>query len=178
MSSSQSPPRFAQWSYALIALYAVVGHFVGQEYSRLVGGVLALLGLLLGWWVAAKLAHSSAKSKVLALVAPIALAGLLGVLHHAPASHGLRVNRRALDGTWVSQGSADTFTVRLAGDSAWLSITAGLQNAAYHAAIHNDSLVLSADETNVLRWGIARDTTRHALVLVAGDGLYFLKVTP
>jgi hypothetical protein len=167
------------WFYTFVSVYAVAGYFAGNEHSRLAGVALTTLGLGIGWFVAAKLATSTTKAKALALVVPIGLAGWLAVMLAPSEPHGLRVKRAALEGTWASQGTSTALTVRLQGDSAWLSQAAGLQNVAYQAAVRHDSLVLVAEGVaDPLRWRIAQDTTLHRLVLVAGEGIYFLKTTP
>lgn len=152
---------------------------MGNEHSRVAGAALTTLGLGIGWWVTGRLAASTIKVRALALVAPIGLAGLLAVLFTSPAPHGLRVKRTALEGTWASQGDSPGSTVRLHGDSAWLTVPSGLQNVGCRAAVRQDSLVLTAEGVaEPLRFRIAQDTALHRLVLVAGENLYFLKTTP
>ena len=158
-----------------MSAYGVAGHFAGNEHSRWAGAALTALGLVVGWWVAAKLARSPTSIRVGALLAPFGLALLAAVAFRAPPPRGLRVPVGALNGTWRSQGLAQPLALRLHGDTAWLSAAAGPRNVAYGAAIRHDSLVLRAEEGEPLRWRIARDTTRHEWVLVAGKGLYFLK---
>lgn len=166
--------RLSTWAYACITLYAVAGHFAGAEHSFLVSAALTALGLATGWWVAQKLAAAPTVAKGAALVAPLAALALLGLATRPPADLGRRVARREMNGTWVSYGSPDRFTLRVNGDSAWLSVAAGLQNVAYHATWRGDSVVLEGGGTP-LRWRLAQDTTRHEVAIVAGEGLYFLK---
>jgi len=173
--NTKSPSaRLSTWAYACITLYAVAGHFAGNEHSFLAGAALTAGGLATGWWVAQKLAAAPAVAKGVALVAPLAALALLGLATRPPAAPGRRVLGRELNGTWVSYGSADRFTLRVNGDSAWLSVAAGLQNVGYHATWRGDSVVLRGGGSP-LRWRLAQDTTRHAVVIVAGEGLYFLK---
>lgn len=160
-------------------MYGVVGYFIGNEHDRVAGAALTTLGLGIGWWVTARLAASTTKVKVAALVAPIGLAGSLVALLTPPAPHDLRVKRTALEGTWASRGDSPGSTVRVHGDSAWLTVPSGLQNVGCRAAVRQDSLVLTAEGVaEPLRFRIAQDTALHRLVLVAGKGLYFLKTTP
>ena len=173
--NTKSPrARLSTWAYACITLYAVAGHFAGDEHSFLVGAALTAVGLATGWWVAQKLAAASPVAKGVALVVPLAALALLGLVTRPSAGPGQRVARRAMNGTWVSYGSPDRFTLRVNGDSAWLSVAAGLQNVAYHATWRGDSVVLRGGGSP-LRWRLAQDTTRHEVAIVAGEGLYFLK---
>ena len=172
-----SNAQATKWAYAFIALYAAVGHFAGAAYSSLASVALTTVGLAVGWWVAKKLAAASALAKGAALVAPLALLLLGALLLRLPAGEGQRVKARELNGTWASQGTAKAFTVRLAGDSAWLSQAMGPQNVSFQAVLQHDSLVLQADEVDPLVFRVARDTARKRLVLVS-DGVNFLRVEP
>jgi len=173
--NTKSPSaRLSTWAYACIALYAVAGHFAGDEHSFLVGAALTGVGAATGWWVAQKLAAAPPVAKGVALVAPLAALALLGLATRPPADPGRRVARHEMNGTWVSYGSVDRFTLRVNGDSAWLSVAAGLQNVGFHATWRSDSVVLRGGGP-LLRWRLVQDTTRHEVAIVAGEGLYFLK---
>lgn len=176
-SDNTAPPNvpLSTWAYAFIALYAVVGYFAGNEHSALAGAALTTVGLATGWWVSRKLTAANPVAKGLALVAPLGILLLTALLLRTPPAAGKWVLPREFTGTWASQGVAKELTVRVEGDSAWLSQATGLQNVPFHAKFQHDSLVLRADEADPLVFRVAMDTTRQVLVLVS-DGVNFLRV--
>ena len=117
LPNSALPPsaRLSSWSYVLISEYAVAGCFAGQEYSRMAGLALTVLGLATGWRVATKLTHSQTSVRVGALLAPLILVLLAVNVRRATTPRGFHVQASALNDTWVSQGLAAPITVRLEG---------------------------------------------------------------
>jgi hypothetical protein len=160
------------WSYVFPTVYLLTAHFLGKELHPLAGLILAPFGLLIGWLVARRLRTGRVRAKLLALCLPLLL---LAAVVRPVAAAGSVATSKALHGIWTTQMDSRQFTLRLRGDTAWLSVEPGLKNVTYQARIRQDSLVLTASADNQLLFHISQ-RWNGAFELDA-DGLHFTQIT-
>lgn len=161
--------KLSSWLLIISTVYAVAGHFLGNELSLVLGFVSTPLCLLIGFLIGRKYALSSTTLKAAILSAPLLL--LVFVVSYKNSNTRV-ASRKELNGSWVATTSKAKFTLTVKDTTGLFSVEPGPKNVSYRVHLNSDSLILTAEGGNRLACQVAM-LSDGTLVLNAGGGLFF-----
>ncbi len=174
-SENTQKPKVNTWSIVTAGLYAVIGYFIGNEFSEVVGVLLTTVGITLGFIVARKSENTNIFLKIVILLMPVFLGVFVLALQKRLVA---TVTNTSLIGIWTAQDSKGVFTISIKDSSALLSVEPGLKNIEYQYQVNasGDSLALINNANGKLSWHIIKPSD-NKIILDAGSGLLFRRIS-